>query len=128
MDVAPEPSDAVADERGAVGAILLFPIFATCALLLVQGVFWQQDRTVARTAVDRASAAVALYDASTGTAGDDVARRMRAAGMRDVSVTIERGATRTTVTATARSHGLLPFTATTITARSVTPTDRFVAP
>ena len=135
MDAEIEPSavvggrrTVVGDDRGVVGAILLFPVFATCALLLVQGVLWQQDRTVARTAVDRASAAIALYDASSGSVRDDVVRRMRTAGLRDVSVSIDRGATRTTVTATARSHGLLPFTSTTVSVRSVTPTDRFVAP
>lgn len=123
-----EHDNSLSDDRGTVGAIVLFPVFAICALVLVQGVFWQQDRTVASSAANKASAAVALYDASSGDAQTLAEDRVRAAGMRDVTVSISRDANFTTVTITARSHGLLPFTASTITATSVTPTDRFVAP
>ena len=60
--------------------------------MLVQAVFWQNDRQVAPSAADRASAAVALY----GLAGRRTPRRplwpSASAGLRDVSVSISRGA------------------------------------
>lgn len=116
------------DDRGAVTSILLFPVFAICALLLVQGVFWQQDRTVAASAADRASAAIALYNAAPSDAEADALARMSAAGLVNVAVSITRNADVTVVVVTGTSHGLLPFTSSTISARSVTPTESFVAP
>lgn len=118
----------IEDERGTAATIMLFPVFATCALLLVQGVFWQQDRTTAAAAADRASAAVALYDADPGTAQVEAAGRLRSAGMTNVSVSVSRGADATVVQITATAAGLLPFTSSTISVRSTTPTEAFIAP
>jgi hypothetical protein len=121
-------SSRITDDRGAVASILLFPVFAVCALLLVQGVFWQQDRTVASSAADRASAAIALYNASPDDAEAEAIARMSTAGMVNVTVSISRDANLTVVVVTGKSHGLLPFTSSTVSARSVTPTETFVSP
>jgi hypothetical protein len=121
-------SNMIDDDRGTVATIMLFPVFAVCALLLVQGVFWQQDRTVAVAAADRASAAIALYNSPASEAQADAIERMTAAGMVDVSVSISRDDSSTVVVVSATSHGLLPFTSKPITARSVTPTEVFQAP
>lgn len=126
--MSPDWYSRIDDDRGAVASILLFPVFAVCALLLVQGVFWQQDRTIAVSAADRASTAIALYNAAPGDAETEAIAQMSAAGIVDVVVSITRDANLTVVVVTGTSHGLLPFTSSTITARSVTPTESFVAP
>ena len=118
----------IVDERGSAATIMLFPVFAICALVLVQGVFWQQDRTVAEAAANRASSAVALYDATTGDAEAEAIARMQAAGIVDVSVSISRDNNATIVVVSGTAHGLLPFTSQPISARSVTPTEVFRAP
>ncbi|CAN5761295.1 hypothetical protein BH24ACT5_BH24ACT5_05180 [soil metagenome] len=108
--------------------IVLFPLFAVVTFMFVQGVVWQTDRQVAAAAADRASAAVALYGSSAGDARSSAETRMASAGLRDISVSISRGAEVTVVVVSGTARGILPGTSVTVTARSATPTERFIAP
>lgn len=118
----------IRDDRGVAATIVLFPVFAAATFMLVQAVFWQNDRQVAVNAADRASAAVALYGASAGEAEAFAVAELTSAGLRDVSVAIARGAEVTTVDVTARAPGLLAGMAVTVTAHSVTPSEGYRAP
>lgn len=116
------------DDRGVAAAIVLFPIFAASVFMLVQAVFWQNDRQIASAAADRASAAVALYGSSPGDAEAVAVQQMSAAGLRDVSVSISRGADVTVVEVSGTAPGLLNGMSITVTARAVTPSEGFRAP
>lgn len=108
--------------------VVLFPLFAVVTFMFVQGVVWQTDRQVAAAAADRASAAAALYGSSDGDARADAETQMASAGLRDVSVAISRGVEVTVVVVSGTANGILPGTSVSVTARSVTPTERFIAP
>lgn len=116
------------DERGVAATIVLFPLFAACVFMFVQAVFWQNDRQVASAAADRASAAVALYGSSSGEAQAMAVQQMTAAGLRDVSVSVSRGADATVVEVSGTAPGLLSGMSITVTARSVTPSEGFRTP
>lgn len=98
--------------------IVLFPIFVALASMLVQAIWWQNDRQLVGAAADRASAAVALYGASSGDAETFARQRLESAGMRDVVVSIARGDAVTVVTISASAPGLLAGTSLTVSARS----------
>jgi hypothetical protein len=113
------------DDRGVAATIVLFPVFAASVFMLVQAVFWQNDRQVAAAAADNASAAVALYGSSVGAAEAAAVTQMTSAGLRDVSVSISRGVDATTVVVSGEAPGLLAGMSVTVTARSVTPTEAY---
>jgi len=116
--------DRLRDDRGMVAAtIVLFPIFAAVVFMFVQGAMWQNDRQAAAAAADHASQAVALQGGSSGEAQADAAAMARSAGLRDVTVTISRGADATVVEVTGTAPGILHGMA-----RSVTPTEGFDGP
>lgn len=111
------------DDRGVAATIVLFPIFAACVFMLVQGAMWQTDRQVASAAADRASQAVALYGSSAGDAQSAAIGQLQSAGLRDVSVSISRGTDLTVVEVSGNAPGLLSGTSVTVSARSVTPSE-----
>ena len=115
--------DGLRDDRGVAATIVLFPIFAAVVFMFVQGAMWQTDRQVATAAADRASQAVALYGASSGEAQSAAVAQMQSAGIRDVSISISRGADVTVVEVSGTAPGLLTGMSVTVTARSVTPTE-----
>lgn len=117
-----------ADERGIAATIVLLPIFAAATFMLVQAVFWQNDRQVAANAADRASAAVALHGARVGDAEADAVAQLASAGLSDISVSITRGPATTTVQISARAPGLLTGMSVTVSATSVTPSEGYRAP
>ena len=119
---------ALADDRGTAATILLFPLFAVVVFAIVQVLLWQHDRQLAASAADQAAAAVALYGASPGDAEADAYADLAAAGLRDVSVSIERGATETVVVVSGDAPGILIGTSARVSARSVTSTERFQQP
>ena len=125
---APARSARLADDSGVAATIVLFPVFAACVFMFVQAVFWQNDRLVASAAADRASAAVALYGSSAGDAQAIAVEQMTSAGLRDVSVSVSRGADTTVVEVSGTAPGLLAGMSITVTARSVTPSERYRAP
>jgi Flp pilus assembly protein TadG len=116
------------DERGVAAAIVLFPIFAAVVFMFVNGAMWQLDRQVATAAADRASQAVALHGSSVGAARGVAVEQLRAAGIEDISVDISRGAEFTTVSVSGRSPGMLSGLTVTVSATSVTPTERITTP
>lgn len=116
------------DDRGVAATIVLFPIFAAVVFMFVQGAMWQTDRQVATAAADRASQAVALYGSSSGDAQSAAVTQMQSAGIRDVSVSISRGADVTVVEVSGTAPGLLTGMSVTVTARSVTPTEGDLGP
>ena len=125
---AQRPRRRVSDDRGVAATIVLFPIFAVTVFMLVQAIFWQNDRQVASAAADNASAAVALYGASSGAAVASAIDQMTSAGLRDVSASISRGVEATTVVVSAEAPGLLAGMSVRVTARSVTPTETYRGP
>ena len=92
------------DPRGVAATIVLFPIFVAVTFSFVQGVYWQLDRQVA------AAEAVAVA-------------QMESAGIRDVSVSVSRGADLTTVSVSGTSPGIIAGTSVHVSARSVTPSE-----
>jgi Flp pilus assembly protein TadG len=117
------------DDRGGVAAtIVLFPLFAVIAFVFVQAMLWQRDRDLAAAATDRASSAIALYDAGTSAAQDELEVALRSLGLENVSVSVDRGDDVTVVEASGDAPGILIGTSVRVHARSVTPTDRYVAP
>ena len=96
--------------------------------MFVQAVLWQHDRELADAAADRASSAVALYGATPGVAQAAAYRQLANAGLRNVSVSITRGADETVVEVTGDAPGILIGTSARVGARSVTPTERFETP
>jgi Flp pilus assembly protein TadG len=122
------PRSVGGDQRGVAATIVLFPVFAAMVFMFVQAAFWQTDRQIVSAAADRASAAVALYGSSSGDAERVARSQLESAGLRDVSVSIERGAGATVVVISGRAPGLLPGMSATVSARSVTPTEGYRAP
>jgi Flp pilus assembly protein TadG len=117
------------DDRGGVAAtVVLFPLFAVVAFVFVQAMLWQRDRDLAAAATDRASAAIALYDAAPAGAHDELETTLRSLGLENVSVSVDRGGDVTVVEASGDAPGILIGTSVRVHARSVTPTDRFDAP
>jgi hypothetical protein len=117
------------DDRGAIaGAIVLFPLFAVVAFMFVQAMLWQRNRDLAAAATDRASAAIALYDAVPGSAQAELEQTLRGLGLRDVSVVVSRSDDVTVVEASADAPGIIIGTSVRVHARAATPTDRFSAP
>src|SRR4051794_33909393 len=117
------------DDGGGVAAtIVLFPLFAVVAFVFVQAMLWQRDRDLADAAADRASSAIALYDADTGGAQGDLERDLRSLGLRNIAVSVTRGADITVVEVSGDAPGILIGTSVRVHARSVTPTDHFNAP
>ena len=113
------------DERGMAATIVLFPLFASAVFLLVNGIWWQNDRQAASVAADRASQAVALYGYPVGDAEAVAVAQARSGGLRDVSVSISRGADATVAVVSGEAPGLLPGMSVSVTARSVTPTEEW---
>lgn len=113
------------DDRGVAATIVLFPLFAASVFMLVQAIFWSNDRQVAAAAADNASAAVAMYGASAGDAQADAVAQMESAGLRNVSVSISRGSDSTTVVVSGEAPGLLSGMSITVTARSTTPSEGY---
>lgn len=113
------------DDRGVAATIVLFPMFAAAVFMLVQAIFWSNDRQVAAAAADNASAAVAMYGASSAEAQADAVAQMRSAGLRNVSVSISRGDDATTVVVSGEAPGLLGGMSITVTARSTTPSEGY---
>lgn len=111
------------DERGVAATIVLFPVFAASVFMLVQGAMWQTDRQLASAAADRASQAVALYGSSAGNAQSAAIGQMQSAGLRNVSVSISRGAELTVVEVSGTAPGLLSGMSVMVSARSVTPSE-----
>ena len=116
------------DDRGVAATVVLFPIFAAVTFMLVQGVFWQNDRQVVAAAADRASAAVALFGSSPGDAEAAARTQLASAGLEDITVAIARGTEATTVTINGRAPGLLAGMSVAVSARSVTPSEGYRAP
>lgn len=117
------------DQRGGIAAaVVLFPLFAVVAFVFVQALLWQRDRDAAAAAADRASTAIALYDAGPGGAQAELESTLRGLGLRNVSVSVDRGDDVTIVEASAEAPGILIGTSVRLHVRSVTPTDRFDAP
>jgi Flp pilus assembly protein TadG len=117
------------DDRGGVAAtIVLFPLFAVIAFVFVQAMLWQRDRDLAAASADRASSAIALYDARTSGAQGDLESELRSLGLRNISVSVSRGDDLTVVEVSGDAPGILIGTSVRVHARSVTPTDRFDAP
>jgi len=116
------------DERGVAATIVLFPLFAVVTFMFVQAILWQHDRQVAAAVADRASTAVALYGATSGSAQTDAVEDLSSAGMKNVTVNITRGDTITVVDVSGDAPGILIGTSARITARSETPTEGFDAP
>lgn len=116
------------DDRGTASTIVLFPVFMIVTFAIVQALSWQHDRQVIAAEADRASTAVALYGATEGSTQVDATQRLTAAGIDDVEVSITRGADTTVVVIRGRVPGILIGTSSTVTARSVTPTDVFDTP
>lgn len=116
------------DDRGVAATVVLFPVFAALTFMLVQAVFWQNDRQLVAAAADRASAAVALYGSSPGEAEAAARRQLESAGLEDIAVTVARGERSTTVTVSGRAPGLLAGMSVTVSAHSVTPTEGYRAP
>jgi hypothetical protein len=108
--------------------IVLFPVFFAVLFMMVQAIWWQTGRQAAANAADRASAAVALHGYPVGEAEAVAVRQLEATGLRDVSVSISRGGESTVVVVDATAPGILQGTSIRVTARSVTPTERFRAP
>jgi hypothetical protein len=119
---------AIRDDCGTAATIVLFPLFATLVFVFVQAAFWQQDRQLTYAAADRASVAVALYGSDTAAAKSDAVARLERSGICDVEVSITGDATATVVVISATAPGILIGTSSTVTARSVTPTEGFRAP
>lgn len=113
------------DDRGVAATIVLFPLFAASVFMLVQAIFWQNDRQVAAAAADNASAAVAMYGATSGQAQADAIAQMESAGLRNVSVSVSRGADSTSVVVSGEAPGLLSGMSITVTARSTTPSEGY---
>lgn len=111
------------DERGVAATIVLFPVFAASVFMFVQGAMWQTDRQLASAAADRASQAVALYGSSAGDAQSAAISQMQSAGLRNVSVSISRGAELTVVEVSGTAPGLLSGMSVMVSARSVTPSE-----
>jgi hypothetical protein len=116
------------DDRGTAATILLFPVFAIVTFMFVQALWWQHDRQLASSVADRTSSSVALYGAAPGDAQADAATELTNAGMRNVSVSVSRGAEVTVVEVSGDAPGILVGTSVRVTARSVTPTERFQTP
>lgn len=118
----------VRDDRGTAATIVLFPLFATLVFVFVQAAFWQQDRQLTHAAADRTSVAVALYGSDLATAQSEAISRLERSGMREVTVSITSDASATVVVISGTAPGILVGTSSTVTARSVTPTEGFRAP
>jgi hypothetical protein len=118
----------VGDERGTAATIVLFPLFAVVTFAFIQALLWQHDRQVAASVADRASAAVALYEAAEGGVESDVVAELEAAGLDNVEVTVSRGAQQTVVRVSGDAPGILVGTSIRVAARSVTPTEDFQTP
>lgn len=117
------------DERGAVAAaIVLFPLFAIVTFAVVQGLSWQHERQLAVAVADRAANAVALYGSSPGAVQAEAVVDLAGAGLDDVLVSIDRGTTSTVVVVSGRAPGILMGTSVQVTARAVTPTERYASP
>lgn len=117
------------DDRGSVaGMVVLFPLFAVVAFMFVQAMVWQRDRELTAAATDRASAAIALYDAVPGSAQAELEDTLQGLGLRNISISVSRGGDVTTVEASGDAPGILIGTSVRVHARAVTPTDRFGAP
>lgn len=108
--------------------MVLFPLFAAVVFMAIQAMWWQNDRQVAAAAADRASAAVALYGATTGEAEAAAFESMSSAGLTNVSVSISRGADATVVVVSGTAPGILKGMSVTVTARSVTSSERWTPP
>ena len=114
------------DDRGSVAVtVVLFPLFIVITFAFVQTMLWQRDRDLADAAADRASTAVALYDGDVGGAQAELEGRLRALGLHNVAVTIDRGDDVTVVDVAGDAPGILIGTSARVHARSVTPTDRY---
>ena len=100
-------------------------MFAVVTFMFVQALLWQHDRQLAASAADRAATAVALVRVVTGRRPSRRGGRPAAAGLRDVSVSITRGVDETVVVVCGDGPGILIGTSSTVSARSVTPTERF---
>jgi hypothetical protein len=118
----------LSDDRGTAATILLFPVFAIVTFMFIQALWWQHDRQLASSVADRTSSAVALYGAAPGDAQGDATTELTSAGMRNVSVSVTRGAEVTVVEVSGDAPGILVGTSVRVTARSVTPTEQFEAP
>jgi hypothetical protein len=114
------------DQRGTAATIVLFPIFAVVTFMFIQALLWQHDRQQAAATADRAAAAVALYGSSPTSAQAEALAALRLAGLKNPSVSINRGVTETVVVGSGTAPGILVGTSSTVSARSVTPTERFV--
>jgi Flp pilus assembly protein TadG len=113
------------DERGTAATLLLFPVFAVVAFMFVQALLWQHERQMAGSVADRAANAVALYGSSPDSTRVDAVADLRAVGLRDVSVSITRGVDETVVVVSGTAPGILIGTSSTVSVRSITPTERF---
>ena len=116
---------ALRDERGTAATLLLFPLFAVVTFMFIQALLWQHDRQTAASVADRASSAVALYGSSPGSAQASALDDLRRAGLENPTVSISRGVDQTVVVVSGTAPGILIGTSSTVSARSVTPTERF---
>ncbi len=105
--------------------MLLFPIFAVVTFMFIQALLWQHERQMAGSVADRAANAVALYGSSPDSAQADALAELQAVGLRDVSVSITRGVDETVVVVSGTAPGILIGTSSTLSVRSITPTERF---
>ena len=116
------------DDRGTASTIVLFPLFATLVFVFAQAAFWQRDRQLTDATADRTSVAVALYGSDSIAAQAEAVARLEHSGMTDVAVEITRDPESVVVLISANAPGILVGTSSTLTARSVTPTEGFRAP
>lgn len=116
------------DDRGTAATIVLFPLFTALVFVFVQATMWQRDRQLAAAAADRTSAAVALYGADAGSARTEAVAWLQRSGMREIDVRIDTDSNESLVVITATAPGMLVGTSSRVSARSVTPVERFRSP
>ena len=115
------------DDRGGVAAtIILFPLFAVVTFVFVQVMLWQRDRDLAAAAADRASSAIALYDADPGGAQGELENDLQSLGLRNIAVSVSRGDDVTVVEVSGDAPGILIGTSVRVHARSVAASEEAV--
>lgn len=122
------PRAAARPERGStsIEMVVLLPAMFALMFLGVQGAVWYQARTIVLAAAQEGARAAAAEDGSraagAAAAADFVAASR--AGLTAPQVTAERSATTATVTVSASTVSLLPFTSPRVTQSASLPVER----
>ncbi len=117
----------VNDERGEISsAVILTPIVMLTFMLCVQGAMVFHARTLIQTAAQDAARATQVETGTTADGQAAAARWVQDGGLlRDVNVTVTRGATQVNVTVTSGVQSLVPFWTPTVTATVQGPVEVF---